>query len=398
MTIGNDSLKNIWREALAYSKTECQVIMVGFGISGLIGSIFHIFVLSVLIYKMKREIVRSASDQFFVFLTITDLAACSLVFPMEFIHFGSDDCNTRESGVLFALTLFLEILSVLSLQSIAVNRFLLVWKSNYVVFNFTRSCLLSVINVAVSAIIVVIIILNQDQYASILDLYTLFIMGNLLIMVIIYCSIFVKLCQRVAAQNHRNNQNFPQRQNRRPIIRLFSRLAANHHIEENNNHFPTCARSEPTPMEQMRNRSAVISVVITAVYMVCFLPLGTLTLALMFKPEILFNEEPDYGFVICLKYMQLVYNLNFIITPLIYAVMSQQFRSESLKLFHAVRRNSSIPIVATNAARRETNVASRLLHRQTIESVVTSALSPPTNLLKTSTIQLSEQVIVENDV
>ena len=90
--------------------------------------------------------------------------------------------------------------SICSISVISVK--LLVWKSNYAVFNFTRSCLLSVINVAVSAIIVVIIILNQDQYASILDLYTLFIMGNLLIMVMIYCSIFVKLCQRVLAANH----------------------------------------------------------------------------------------------------------------------------------------------------------------------------------------------------
>ena len=382
MTIIGNNSGEIWRDLLLYSETECLVITFGFAASGVLGSIFHLFVLSVLLYKMKRDVVRSASDQFFVFLTATDLAACSLLFLFECLHFGSKSCNEGGSDFLFGLTIFLEALSTLALQSIAINRFFLVWKYNNVVFNYQRSCLLSSFNVAFSSLFVFIILKIQNEHYIILDLYMYFILGNLSAMVLIYCLIFVKLCQRVNAQNQRNSQpsSTSGRQIKEPIVRLLVRLSE-HRRERNaavgrsavspeTTPRPNCDSAVATPMEQMRNRSAIISLVITAVYMVCFLPNGMLSLAISINPSILQSDTPNENFAFCVKYFQFFYNLNFIITPIIYAVMSHQFRCETKKMCTTIRAQWS---ALRSRSARQGQVARRVVHKNTTTTADTCA-------------------------
>ena len=78
-------------------------------------------------------------------------------------------------------------------------------------------------------------------------------------------------------------------------------------------------------MEQMMKRSAKIFLIITAFYILCFMPNAILTiLYLIIGPSFIFSEKPVIIEYI-IKYINLFYNLNFILMPTVYAVLNRQF-------------------------------------------------------------------------
>ena len=85
-------------------------------------------------------------------------------------------------------------------------------------------------------------------------------------------------------------------------------------------------------MELMMKRSAKIFVIITAFYILCFLPNAILTLCyFIIGPAFIQSEKPLIVEYI-IKYCNLFYNLNFILTPLVYASLNRQFREDFGKL------------------------------------------------------------------
>ena len=349
----------VWMAKLSYSEQECFNIFLGFAVSGFTGTVVQLFVLMVFIFKMSRERTKSASDSLFVFLTITDLLACSILFPIECFHFGSGDCNEIDSDFAFGLTVFLEVLSTLALQCITLNRFLLVCRPTSSILTFRRSVGLSIVASAMSVVIVIVVLYWQSN-ETILLVYTSFIFGNLLMMVILYSAIFARLCQRVNVSRRRNMNRIEMKQRQsqpgpsnidtdqvQQLTQVTSCTPGDISTNNTNGVTPHSYRSRATPglrnrteMEAMRNRSAVISVILTAVYMVCFLPNGTLTLLVSLKPEILTNHPVS---ILSVKYLQLFYNLNFLLMPFIYSILSQQFRDSSHKFVDFARaqiRNS----------------------------------------------------------
>ena len=196
-----------WMAKLSYSDQECFNIFLGFAVCGAIGTVVQLFVLMVFIFKMSRERTKSASDSLFVFLTITDLLACSILFPLECVHFGSGDCNAIDSDFSFGLTVFLEVLSTLALQCITLNRFLLVCRPTSNILTYRRSIGLS-IGASFTSVVIVVVVLYWQTNETILLVYTSFIFGNLFLMVILYSAIFARLCQRVILSRRRNEDRF----------------------------------------------------------------------------------------------------------------------------------------------------------------------------------------------
>ena len=345
---GNDSATsswqdhmNIWLQSLDYSDRECPIIASGFLGGSILGCMSQLFVLTVVIHKVKKQQVKSAADQLMISLTFTDLLACGFLFPMEIRHFGSGECNELESDFLYGTTIFLETLSTLLLQSIAINRALLVFWPNSNILTFVKSCFLCLLDV-ILALVIVALVIKLQSHVIVFYIYTIFVFGNLAVMALIYGLIFCKLCHRVHLAKKK------QRQQRMKIA--LSKVAneeEQNQIDEagqiNNGknqipNFRASATPSPCPVERVRNRAALISVIITLVYAICFIPNGLLTLCVTIDPEILFVKAPNYSAPVA-KYLQFLYNLNFILMPIIYAVLSQQFRKDSVEVFHCVKQS-----------------------------------------------------------
>ena len=138
----------------------------------------------------------------------------------------------------------------------------------------------------------------------------------------------------------------------------------------------------PTPasqMELMMKRSAKIFLIITAFYILCFMPNAILTLLyLIIGPSFIFSEKPVIIEYI-IKYINLFYNLNFILMPTVYAVLNRQFWDDCAllkkKLFKCLGRDPGLNSAAAfrtrapsfSQSRNPTGVAVSRLQISTIK-------------------------------
>ena len=326
---------NDWLAAMIYSEWECFFITSSFLAGSVLGCCSQLFVLTVVIYKVNKQQNKSAADQLMIVLTLTDLLGCGFLFPMEIKHFGFGHCNDLETDFAYGTTIFLETLSTLLLQSIAFNRALLVFWPNSNILTFTKSLILCLLDV-ILAVVIVVLVMKLQSHVIVFHIYTIFVFGNLALMALIYGLIFCKLCYRV---------HLAKRKKRQEHLRIANWTTSSAQADIESVAITQEASSQvsisPTtcPMERVRNRAALISVIITLVYAVCFIPNGILTLLVTVNPEFLFVKSTNVS-VAAAKYLQFFYNLNFVLMPLVYAVLSQQFRQDWAEFFVSLKRTN----------------------------------------------------------
>ena len=376
-----ENYTSVWLEALAYSDSECGVIKMCFLLGSIIGCTCHVFVLLILLHKMCKEETKFAADQLMVFLTFIDLVACGFVFPLEMDFFGHH-CHELESDLLYGMTVFLETLSTLTLQSIAINRALLVFFPRKTVLSYAKSWCFCLFNVILSFFMVVIVFLLQT-FHIIYYIYTVFAFGNVFFIIFIYLLVFGKLCSRVRSSRRKKEKSRRVRKTDSKIVNSCpvkvsgemgrrdndQEKAGNRNVSGNatlgpqKSQPPTCSNTKSTsgrkdPVERMRNRAALISATLATVYIICFVPSGCLFLLIGIDKQM--EWTPNF-IKVSGKYLQMFYNLNFILMPAIYAGLSQQFRQDCCNFFNAVRTSAlgrfvrRIPTSATKLSRKERN-------------------------------------------
>merc|ERR1712150_279188 len=107
-----------------------------------------------------------------------------------------------------------------------------------------------------------------------------------------------------------------------------------------------------TSMEMMTERSAKVFATITLVYILCFIPNVTLT-ALLFiiGEEFMFTPKP-LPVEILIRYSNSLFNLNFIVMPMIYVILSPQFAKDFKKfvLRTGDKISRAVPNLTTSSA------------------------------------------------
>ena len=369
-----ENYTSVWLEALAYSDSECAAIKMCFLFGSIIGCTCHVFVLLILLHKMCKEETKFAADQLMVFLTFIDLVACGFVFPLEMDFFGYH-CHGLESDLLYGMTVFLETLSTLTLQSIAINRALLIFFPRKTVLSYAKSWCLCLFNVILSFFMVVVIFLLQTFHV-IFYIYAVFLLGNVFLIIFIYLLIFGKLFSRVGASKRKKKKSHRVRKTDSKIVNSCpekvsgemekrdydqekagsTNVSGNSTPAPQKSQLPTCSNTKSSngrkdPVERMRDRAAFISATLTTVYIICFVPNGCLFLLVGIDKQM--EWTPNF-IKVSGKYLQMFYNLNFILMPAIYAGLSQQFRQDFCNFFNAVRTSAlgrfvqRIPFSATD--------------------------------------------------
>ncbi len=83
-------------------------------------------------------------------------------------------------------------------------------------------------------------------------------------------------------------------------------------------------RSNPATARKRRVLYTVL--VITLLYVVCFIP-GSIMSQIMYWDTAMLLDAGHYGGIL-IRYMQLLFNLNFVLSPFVYAIMAEKFRKE----------------------------------------------------------------------
>ena len=376
---------------LDFTEPECSVIFFGFLTSSIIGTACNLFLLLVLLVKMWCESMnKSASDQLVACLTTIDLIACSLLFPLECEHFSHPDCNIDQRRFDKFLTLFLELASTGALLNIAVCRYLMVCWATRVKVSFNISLVMSSANILISMAGAAAAILLQTTEITIL-IYLLGILSVMVLMALLYFLIFWKLYKRaevarkrsknailslqsgsqktgVAATpsipqieltpvEHNEDQEHEELASSKKLNRnketTFNRESLKEHTEDSLHYKKrrsvnfvanplaslkqTKTSSEKkshqvSQMELMMKRSAKIFVIITALYIFCFLPNAILTICYFIIGQTFITGAKPVIIEYIIKYVNLFYNINFILMPLVYAILNRQFREDCGKL------------------------------------------------------------------
>ncbi|XP_063719909.1 uncharacterized protein LOC134846468 [Symsagittifera roscoffensis] len=97
---------------------------------------------------------------------------------------------------------------------------------------------------------------------------------------------------------------------------------------------------QPNPASARKRRVLYTVVAITFLYVVCFIPGSMLSQVMYWDASILLEASPLGGAVI--RYVQLLFNLNFVLSPFVYAVMAERFRKDLADVWASLKQH--IPI------------------------------------------------------
>ena len=308
-----------------FSELECRAVGILFILGSISGSLANLSVLTVLVHVIYRESVKSGSDFLIAVLTFLDLLATTVVFIWEASHFLSPDCNEAPSDSLFVITFFLETSSAFSLLNIAIFRYTKICLVNIFDINYDRSVIMTALNIIISAISTTLVVLcnNPDlnQLAMMIYFCTIFVI--FIVMGVLYLKAYCALRQRsnqardrnatrlAFAQRLDNNANqtnaaidiFPEehdepenhspkkRQQNRSWFRKLHGTQNGADISHSQNSGGSGQEQQPvkSTMELMTERSGKVFIVITIVYIICFIPNAFLTLMMIIMGKRLYG-------------------------------------------------------------------------------------------------------------
>ncbi|XP_063713036.1 alpha-1D adrenergic receptor-like isoform X2 [Symsagittifera roscoffensis] len=98
--------------------------------------------------------------------------------------------------------------------------------------------------------------------------------------------------------------------------------------------------SEKGLHEAMQSRTAKILTIITLCYALCFLPSSVINFIFYIHPNIFLANPPTVTWLV--KHLQLLYNLNFVLSPSVYSLFSESFRKDGVALTNRLRRKLTI--------------------------------------------------------
>ncbi|XP_075239164.1 uncharacterized protein LOC142334763 isoform X2 [Convolutriloba macropyga] len=103
---------------------------------------------------------------------------------------------------------------------------------------------------------------------------------------------------------------------------------------------PTRSASEKGLHDAMQNRTAKILTAITFCYALCFLPTSVINFLFYVSPDVLLSIPTSATQLI--KYVQLLYILNFVISPTVYSLFSESFRKDGAALTAKLKRRLTL--------------------------------------------------------
>ena len=331
-----------------FSPLECTTIGIGFYSAALVGSFLNTSVLVVLCHVLFRDIRKSGSDFLIAVLTSLDLCATTVVFVLEGAHFMSPACNDGPSEFMFVVTFFLETSSALSLLNIALFRYSKICLVNVLNIDFRQTCNMTLANVAASIVATILAVLCNNpkwsRLSMLIYLSTIFIV--FILMGILYLTAYLSLRKRSNQARLRNARrvNFaklsnvttatipvddingnggghlvehkvPEDENEK-LQMSSNKLKVSVEMQQGGSKEPGGSRGSQistkenspakTAIELMTERSAKVFIVITLLYVFCFMPNATLTFTLL-------QMGPKKFFRMSLPVVAQVCNLNVLV-------------------------------------------------------------------------------------